>query len=365
MKTFRLLTPIGLLLTFGCTKHLQTLPEQSPPLRVAVLHVTSSTVPTGVNLTGTVASRQVAEVSSQVMAPISQVFVKEGDRVRQGQVLIRLSSATLAAGVQQAEAQVSAAVQQEAAAAAQETLAADTLNRYQTLNQRHSVTPHEFDQIKAGFQAAQAQHQAASAQVLAAKAGATQSRAADAFTLIRAPFNGVVTAKFVDPGTLAAPGSPLLRIEDTQEHEIDIQMNESSLSKLHVGDPVQVTLGDAVAITARIRDIVPAADPAAHTFVVKIGLPASQKVFSGMTASVLVPTGQGTAISIPQNSIRARGQMDSVLALDSSSVAQVRYVSIGRVIGDQVEVTSGLTVGDRIVPHPDDSFVGRRIEPQP
>jgi RND family efflux transporter MFP subunit len=364
MNTSRLLAPVVLLTAIGCAKHPHTLPDQTAAVQASVITVSSSSVPIGVTLTGTVASRQVANVSSQVMAPVSQIAVKEGDHVAKGQILVRLSSATLAAGVQQAQSQVAAAGEQATAAAAHEKLAADTLSRYQTLNQRHSVTPHEFDQVKIAFEAAQAQHQAAAAQVQAAKAAAAQSRATEAFTIIRAPFSGLVTAKYVNSGALAAPGAPLLRIEDTQQLELDIQMNESSMSRLHVGDPVQVTLRGAPAFTARVREVVPVADPAAHTVTVKIGLTPTQQMVSGMTASVLVPTGEGNAITIPQSSVRSRGQMDSVLALDNNSVAQLRYVQLGPAVGDRVQVTSGVEAGDRILARPDDVFIGRRIEQQ-
>ncbi len=365
MNTSRLLTTVLLLAATGCSKHPKTLPDQTAPVQASVITVSSSSLPTGITLTGTIASRQVANVASQIMAPVSQILVKEGDHVAKGQVLVRLSSAPLAAGVQQADSQVAAAGEQEAAAAAQERLAADTLSRYQTLSQRHSVTPHEFDQVKTAFEAAQAEHQATAAQVQAAKAGAAQSRATDSFTIIRAPFGGIVTAKYADAGALAAPGVPLLRIEDPQQQEIDIQVNESSLSSLHIGDPVQITLAGVPAFTARIREVVPAADAAAHTVTVKIGLPLSQHTVSGMTASVLVLTGEGAAIAIPKSSVRSRGQMDSVLALDNNSVAQLRYVQLGPSIGDRVEVTSGLGAGDRILAHPEDVLVSRRIERKP
>ncbi len=79
---------------------------------------------------------------------------------------------------------------------------------------------------------------------------------------------------------------------------------------------------------------------------VKIALPASTGLYSGMTANVVVPTAQLNAITLPRSSIRERGQLDSVLALDANSVAQIRYVNLGRLFGDRVEVTSGLNAGD-------------------
>jgi len=366
MKNFSLMGASLLLLNFaGCSRHPQALPDRAPPVAAAVIAVSTATVPAALSFTGVIAAQQAADISSQILAPIAELRVREGDRVTRGQILVRLSSAALAAGVQQAESQVAAARQQESAAAAQERLASETFARYQTLDQRHSVTPHEFDQVRTGFEAAQAQHQAAAAQVQAAQSAAAQSRANQSFTVITAPFAGVVSAKFVDAGAMATPGTPLLRIEDTRQHEVDIQVNESMLAKLRPGSLVQVITGSANPTEARIREIVPSADPAAHTFTVKIALPASTGLYSGMTANVVVPTGQQTAITLPRSSIRERGQLDSVLALDGSSAAQIRYVNLGRLFGDRVEVTGGLNPGDRVLAHPDDALIGRRIEPRP
>lgn len=364
MNIFRILGLAVLVAGVGCAKHPQVLPDQTAPVQASLVTVNSAQIASGLTLTGVVAAQQVANISSQVMAPVTQVLVREGDHVTRGQVMVRLSSATLAAGVQQSESQVAAARKQEAAAAAQEDLAADTLARYDTLHQRHSVTPHEYEQVKTAYDAAHAQHQATAAQIQVAIAGESQSRATNSFTVIRAPFSGIVTAKYVDAGALASPGVPLLRIEDAREHEIDVQMNESTLSRLHTGATVQVALGQNSPVPARVREIVPSADAASHTFTVKISLPPSASIFSGMTASVLLPTGTETILTIPRTSVRERGQLDAVLALDSQSTAQIRYVNLGRVLGDGVEIISGLHLGDRILSVPDDALIGRRIEPR-
>jgi len=94
------------------------------------------------------------------------------------------------------------------------------------------------------------------------------------------------------PAPMAAPGVPLLRIEDARQHEVDIQVNESVLSRLRPGNLVQVSMGSGNSTDARIREIVPSGDPAAHTFTVKIPLPASAGLYSGMTAKRCVADGR-------------------------------------------------------------------------
>ena len=365
MKRLIFGAPALLLACAGCTRNPKLQPDQTSPIQARVIEVSARNAASSLDLTGVVVARQVADISSQVLAPVAELRVHEGDSVRTGQVLVRLSSATLQAAVQQSQAQVVAAKKQGDAADAQKNLAAETYARYEILNQRHSVTPHEFDQVKAQLDAANAQQQAASAQVAAAEAGTRQSEATSAYTVIRAPFSGIVTRKYVDAGALASPGVPLLQIEDAGEHEVDIQVNESSLRNLHPGGQVSVQInGSDTPVLAKVKEIVPNGDPAAHTFTVKIGLPPSRAIYSGMTADVLVPTGDRRSISVPGSSIRQSGQLDSVLALDSNSVAQIRYVTLGHQQGDLVEVISGIGAGDKILAEPNDSVIGHRIEPQ-
>jgi RND family efflux transporter MFP subunit len=365
MKRIAFGAPLALLACTGCAHHPQTVPEQSAPVAARVISVAPAKLPEELALTGIVTARQVADITSQVMAPIREMRVREGDTVSKGQVLVRLSSAPLAAGVEQAQSQVAAARKQEAAAEAQKNLAAATFARYDQLNQRHSVTPNEFDQVKTQLASAEAQQQSAAAQVQAAQAAAQQAQATDAYTTITAPFSGIVTGKYADPGSMAAPGTPLLRIEDARRHEVDVQVNESALRDVRRGELVKVQVeGTNRPADARIREVVPAGDPAAHTFTVKVALPASSGIYSGMTAHVLIPVGEHTALSIPRSAVRQRGQLDSVLALDADSVAQIRYVNLGRAFDGTVEVTSGLNAGDRILAQPNDALIGRRIEPQ-
>ncbi|MHB1937167.1 MAG: efflux RND transporter periplasmic adaptor subunit [Acidobacteriaceae bacterium] len=366
MKKLLLGAPVLLMACTGCTHNPHVRPDETPPIRAEVISASASTSRSTTDLTGIIAATQVADISSQVLAPISVVEVREGDTVRNGQVLVRLSSVPLRAAVEQAQAELLAAKQQEDAAKAQKNLASETYARYAILNQRHSVTPQEFDQVKAQLDASNAQLQAAAAQSAAAEAGTRQSQATSAYTVLRAPFSGVVTRKYVDAGAMASPGIPLLQIEDATDHEADIQINETDLHNIHLGEPVQVEVnGSQPPLPGKVREIVPSGDAAAHTFTVKIGLPPSRALYSGMTANVLIPGGQQrSSITVPKTAIRHRGQLDSVLALDANSVAQIRYVTLGRAEGNAVEVISGLTEGDRILAQPDDALIGHRIEPQ-
>ena len=354
------------LASLGCTHNPQVAPDQTPTVQAKVIDVTQAMTPSTLDLTGVIAARQLADIASQVLAPIAEIRVHEGQAVRKGDVLIRLSSAPLQAAVVQAQSQLLAAQAQQKAAGVQKDLAAATYGRYATLSQRHSVTPYEFDQVKAQLDSAEAQFKASSAQAAAADAATHASEATSAYTTIRAPFSGIVTHKYVDAGALASPGTPLLQIEDATEHEVDIQVNESSLKIFRPSAQVQVQVdGSPTPILGKVQEIVPGGDPAAHTFTIKIGLPASSGLYSGMTANVLIPSGEHLSVTIPLSAVRERGQLDSVLALDSNSVAHIKYVTLGRKSASAVEVISGLAAGDKILAQPNDALLGHKIEAQP
>ncbi len=366
MKQFFRGAPALLLACTGCTHNSQSVLDTAVPMHAVVLQVSRTPSSSRMGLTGVIVARQVADISAQVLAPITAIPVREGDAVRKGEVLVQLSAEPLQAALQQAQAQQLAARQQLAAAAAQKNLAAQTYARYAELQQRQSITPHEFDQVKAQLDVATAQLQAATAQSSAAEAAVRQAQATRGYADLRAPFSGVVTKKYMDAGAMASPGVPLLQIEDASDHEAEIQVNESALRWIHSGEEVQVELqGLQIKKMGKVREIVPSGDPSAHTFTVKIGLPRSGTIFSGMTANVLLPTQDQASLQVPFQAIRQHGQLDAVLALDSNAVAQIRYVTLGQKQGEAVEVLSGLNDGDRILAQPEDAFIGHRIESQP
>lgn len=363
MKRLLATTSLLLITCTGCTHNPHLQPDQTAPISAKVISVSQVESASETSLTGVIVSRNVAVISSQVLAPITAIDVHEGDSVHAGEVLVTLSSASLQAAVEQARAQLLAAQKQQIAAEVHKNLAAQTYDRYSVLNQRHSVTPQEFDQVKAQLDAANAQVDVAAAQSSAAEAAIRQSQATSGYTVIRAPFRGIVTKKYVDAGSMASPGTPLLRIEDATQYEADIEANESLLHNIHAGERVEVNInGSQASVAGKVREIVPSGDPAAHTFTVKVGLPPSKGIYSGMTASVSIAGENQTAMMVPKNAIQRHGQLDSVLLLDSNSVAQIRYVTLGREQGDKVEIVSGLSNGDRILPNPQDAFIGHRIE---
>lgn len=352
----------------GCSHSGQSAPAAPPVVQVGVVESVSMQTPQVIQTTGTVHARETAMISPQVPGHIRQVLVQAGDRVRAGQLLVTLDDAAMQSAVEQAMAGEAAAQKQQMAAATQASLAAQTLARYQMLRDQKSVSPQEFDEVEKRSEAAQLQVAAYAAQSDQARAAVTGARTQLGYATLRAPFAGVVTARMADPGTLAAPGMPVLQIDRDGPLQVYTTVDESLIGSIHAGMklPVGVAGIDAANLDGTVAEIVPAADPASHSFLVRLDLPPLKSVRAGMYATVGVPGGVKPMILVPQSAVVMRGSLQCVYALGANGVAQLRYVTLGDRHGHQVEILSGVAAGEQLVNLPGDrDLAGVRIEAQP
>ena len=353
----------------GCTNERRA--ETAPPETVgniSVIVAQKTTVPDWLEAVGTVRAAQTSQVSSQTMGNIREVRAHEGDRVQSGQLLATIDDAQPRSTVDQATAAATAAEQDVSAADSDLGLAQTTLKRYQQLYERKSVSPQEFDEVKARYQSAEARRDVARAGQAQANAALAQARTSLGYTRVRAPFAGVVTEKKADRGTLASPGMPIFTIEDTRSYRLEAQVDESDIRLVHVGQvaPAMIdSLGDTQ-LSGKIVQIVPAADPASRSFLVKVELPADTRLHSGLFGRAQFARGDRSALLIPRTSLLERGQLEGVYVLDANQVAELRYVTLGKSAGEKVEVLSGLQEGDKMVAAPGDRELGgKRIAIRP
>ncbi len=335
---------------------------------VSVIAMQKTTVPDWLEAIGTVRAAQTSQVASQMMGNIIEIRAHEGDRVGSGQILASIDDSQPRAAVEQATAAVTAAEKEVSAADSNFALADATLKRYQQLYQKKSVSPQEFDEIRARYQSAEARHEMARAEQAQAVAMLTQARTSLGYTRIRAPFAGVVTEKKVEAGTLASPGMPLFAVEDTRSYRLEAAVDESDIRLVRIGQAVPVLL-DALGNTelpGKVVQIVPAADPASRSFLVKIDLRADKRLRSGLFGRARFSRGERTALLIPQTAIVERGQLLAVYVVDANSRIGLRYVTLGNTTGQQVEVLSGLQDGEKVVTAPRDrELAGKQIALHP
>jgi RND family efflux transporter MFP subunit len=345
----------------GCSNEHRAEPTAPETLtNVSVIVAQKKTVPDWLDAVGNVRAAQTSQVSSQMMGTIIEIRSHEGDRVQNGQVLAIIDDAQPRSAADQATAALAVAEKEVSAADSDLILAQTTLQRYQQLYDKKSVSPQEFDEIKARFQSTEARRDMARAGQTQASAVLTQAQNSLSYTRIRAPFSGIVTEKKADAGTLASPGMPLFTLEDTRSFRLEVTVDESDIRLVHVGQigPVTIDALGNIQLPGKIMQIVPAADTASRSFLVKVELPADTRLRSGLFGRARFPRGERPALLIPATALLARGQLQGVYVLDSNQIAGLRYITIGKTTGEQVEVLAGLQAGEKLVAEPGERELG-------
>jgi len=329
-------------------------PARVDVTKTAVAHV--ATVPDVYETTGTVRARTTSNLAAKVMGNVTRVLVAEGDRVHRGQLLLQIDPREAQAQVQKARAgsvEIDSAIQAakaaQAAAAANAQLAQATYDRFVILRDRGSVSAHEFDQVAAQQKSAAADLERARAtygQLVARKseAGADLDTALTfaGYSEIRSPVDGVVTAKYVDAGSQAAPGMVLLTVEESNGVRVDATVSDEYVSRIHAGDSAEVGEG----VHARVAQVVPSLDPVTRTALVKLDVEPSASIRSGQLTRVRFPIGQRQALMIPSHAIATRGALRSVNVVDANGTAQMRLVTTGRTFNGLTEIVAGLDDGE-------------------
>lgn len=374
------LTALLLLLgASGCDSAVHSRPQRLTPLEVHTAQVRLQPIAEQTELSGTVSSLASAGLTARVTAQILEVSVDQGDRVRQGQLLVRLDDRELRAGVSKVEAagRELALVRQETEAAIQAarsnrvqtqsalTLAEATFQRFRRLVEREAVSQQEFDEVKAKRDGAQAAVDGATANLESLLARSKQLDAREAqiqadrtsaetrlgFTQIRAPFSGVVLARHVDPGDLASPSVPLLTLE-RPSYRLEVEVEESLLGDIRVGQRLQAQISSLTEpLTGVVSQIAPGADPRTRTTRVKIDLPEHAGLRSGLFGRVRLTGEAQQVLTMPSQALVERGQLKGAFVIQESRAA-FRVLRLGEALDDRRVVLSGLSDADEVILEP-------------
>lgn len=347
------------------------------PVIVASRNAVVMDWPESYEATGTVRAKAPGVVSSKLMAYVQQVPAQVGDHVRAGQLLVTLETRDLDAAVsrvQAAEAPLRSAIPEAdsgiVAASASLDLAQTTFRRIEDLASKKSVSSQELDEASARVKSAQANYEMArsrraqlDSKLVQVEQEIRSANVTRDYAKIAAPFAGVITARFVEPGNLAAPGAPLLTIEREGEYRLEASVDESRLPSLKPGQAVEVTL-DSIdrRFDARVSEVVPSVDAASRSYLVRIDLPPAANVRSGMFGRALFAQGARKVTAIPTNALVERGQMQSVFVIEAGA-AHLRLVTTGKRMPDAIEILSGLSGTEKLVaPAPGGLVDGARVE---
>ena len=319
--------------------------DEVPALASAV--VASGAPAQAAGYDGVVEALRQTVLAAQVPGAVVALNVKAGDRVKAGQVLVRLDAR---AAEQQAGA---AAAQVQAARAAQEA-ATKEFERQKQLHQKNYISQAALDRAEAQYKSAQAQ---AAAQLAAAGAARTES----GFYTVKAPYDGIVSEVAVVLGDLAMPGRPLLTLYDPAALRVTAAVPQSAaprpdstpLAEL----PGTLAGGSPARITPLRWQLLPAVDPATHTMQLRLDLPPGTPAAPGMFARAWLPAAGARAtgaqrLSVPAASVVRRAELTAVYVIGADGKPLLRQVRLGPQSGDRVEVLAGLAEGERVALQP-------------
>ncbi len=275
---------------------------------------------------------QQATLSTKLMASVTAVLVKEGDRVVAGQTLVQVDARDVSAKA----AQVAASI---AEAEATRRDAVTQANRIRVLYADSAATRAQLDAVETAVARADAG-------LSAAQASASELEAVRSYSVIRAPFAGIITKRFVDPGAFAAPGTPLVAIQDASTLRISASVTPDIAASLRRGQVVTATIENR-SVAANIEGVVPGAGGNLYSVNALVTNPQSASL-AGSAATLSLPTGSRTMLVVPIAAVVREGDLTSV-GVRTSQGDERRWVRLGRQSGEMVEVVAGLSNGDRVV----------------
>lgn len=280
-------------------------------------------------------------VSAQVSGRIVDIRFDVGDRVQKGEVIVRIDERAASQAVAATEAQA-----REAEAA--------LVNARAQLERTRQLLAQKFVS-QAALDKAEADHKAAEARFKATLAGAGAAQTERSFATIVAPYSGIVSARHVQLGEMAAPGKPLLTGFDPAGLRVVATVPSSQVPAIQAGARARIEVPSFGRwIDVKSVTVVPSADPRTHTTQVRLELPPDVKgVLPGVFARAHFVTGQAPRLLVPREAVIRRSEVTGVYVVDADGVPRLRQVRLGTAADDRsVEVLSGLRAGERVALEP-------------
>jgi RND family efflux transporter MFP subunit len=295
-------------------------------------------VPVPVTAVGTTEPYARATPGTRLLGRVAVVSFEEGQQVKAGDVLVRIEGGDLSAKRQQAASALREVEAVRANAEAQ-------VRRIRNLFEEHAVSKQSLDETETAYERAKAN-------VVAAEGALMEVDANLGYTAVASPLDGIVVQKFVEPGDMAAPGAPLFTVEQQNPMKVTVQISERDLPYIQVSQPVVVRVEatrHSKDLHGRVEAVIPSGDPRSRTFEVRVVLENKDSTLqSGMFARVQFQKDSRPGLLIPATAVVQHGQLQGVYVLDGDHV-HLRWVRLGKVFGDRVEVISGLSAGDEII----------------
>jgi RND family efflux transporter MFP subunit len=338
----------------AATAEAPALPTPSPVTNAQWVEAKVSALREYAPAVGTLRARQITQLGPLVSGRVAEVTVDFGDRVEEGQVLVRLERTLFEIEMQQQAAGVQAAKGSLAAAKADADYWNRELIRQQELFARGVGSQKELGDTQTRQQAAAAALEAAAGQLAQAEQALAYARQRLAETEIRAPYAGVVSQRYVDPGDMAstAPPTDLLEVRETDVLYLEFSLPQDLLSLVRVGAPVEFTVEGAeeAAHTARIDVIFPTIDEATRSFRCRATVDnRDQRLMAGSLARVQVVEREiADALVVPREALRPTSAGWEVFVSNDGRPTP-RTVKIGLLTAAEAQIVEGLTAGEKVM----------------
>lgn len=361
LRALLLLPILGVGFAAGCDDAAEDHPPVAAPIGVTTIVVRPQSVERVYRVPGSVVSDDRVQLSSRISGFIQTISVREGDRVKVGEVLVEIDPADVEGNIGRAQAMLQSAqadlmdakkdVNKFSELAAQGGIPADTLRK------------------------AQVRAVVAESRVAEATAALDTATAQKRYSRIVSPVAGVVTQRNLQPGDLATPGLPILVVESQQSLVFQTFVAENRVSSLEVEQQVQVRLDTLTTpLAGSVLRIVPSGDPVTRRYEVKLLLPARAGLFPGMFGRAEFVLGEEETIVVERSALVHAGGLTGVYVLQDEPVgahagqrqiAAFRWLRTRREWDDRLEVTAGLAAGDRLIANPPEQLTdGAPVLPQ-
>ncbi|KFN42010.1 efflux RND transporter periplasmic adaptor subunit [Arenimonas metalli] len=314
-------------------------PGDAPPVAFETLVVEARDSARERRWDGVVEAVNQATLSAQTAGRVLELPFDVNDYVEAGQVVVRFTDVEQVSAQRRASAAVNAA---QAAAAEAEA----DFKRTEELVAKQLLARASLDQ-------ARARRDAARAALEAARAGVSEAGEQVDYTVIRAPYSGILTERHVEVGEAVRPGQPLVSGLSLDRLRINVEVPQSDIAAIREHGAAAVRLPDGRRIEAERVVVFPYADPATHSFKVRVELPqADTGLQPGMTVKTAFKTGEARHLWVPRSALVTRSEVTAVYVVDARNRVALRQVRLGHRDGDAVEVLAGLADGDRIAADP-------------
>lgn len=320
----------------GCSDAPETVAPTTPSLSVSVATPARTSLPTRIAASGSIAAWEEIVLGVELSGQrIDRIHVEVGDTVHAGDALLTLDTRTLDMERRQAEAML-------AQADANLQMASANARRGERLKREQLIAASEADQLIAGEIGAKAQRQNASAAL-------ENARLRSSFATLRAPDDGVISARAAQPGQVVMAGAELLRMIRGGRLEWRAELPEADLIRIVPGQPVEVRAPDGTLVTGTVRAVSPALDANSRTGLVYADLPDPGTLRAGMFAPGDVLLGSASARTVPDQAVVERDGHRYLFVVGDGDVVEQRRVETGARQDGIVEIRSGVEDGDRVV----------------